>query len=298
MKLVSHSWVLLLTCFLAACSSTIPNLSTQSEVKPSVAQLELSSSQNKPKTTQNAPTTSPTAITPIPPTPEYSQPTLSTKFTKTTRHGITLSLVSFDDRKHSLALVDQLKGPGSQYNHSKHLGQSKGALAVLNGGFFNPDGSPLGQLRTYNTARGSYNSSSLGSGYLLWSASRPPMIVRSERYRSIGRPPYKHLLQTGPMLAEQYRSISKLNRTNNRTRSFLAWDGKHHWILGHASACSLHQLSKTLANQNLSGFRIHTALNLDGGRSSDLWISKTITEKEIHIRPFWNKPVRNFLLLK
>jgi hypothetical protein len=38
-------------------------------------------------------------------------------------------------------------------------------------------------------------------------------------------------------------------------------------------------------------------LNLDGGRSSDLWISSAVQGGPLRERPLWNKPVRNFLVL-
>jgi len=38
-------------------------------------------------------------------------------------------------------------------------------------------------------------------------------------------------------------------------------------------------------------------MNLDGGRSSDLWISSRVSGGPLTSRPPWNRPVRNFLIL-
>ena len=56
------------------------------------------------------------------------------------------------------------------------------------------------------------------------------------------------------------------------------------------------------ANANLAsgqhcGWKIHRAMNLDGGRSSDLWISSRVSGGPLTSRPPWNRPVRNFLIL-
>ncbi len=293
-----HYLYTLLFCFFVSCS--LPNHTT-----PPTQDLEETPSTPSPKpalqTTKPISQHAPLQILDKPAPSRGGPPPqqiLPTTFIKKNSTGITFSLVSFDDRKHSLAIIDQVNGPGSQYTSSMHLGQSKSALAVINGGFFQPDGSPLGQLSSYGTSRGKPNPSSIGSGYLLWPSSGPPSILRREQYQAADSPNYPHLLQTGPMLAEKGRTISGLSQTKSRVRSFIAWDGQHHWCIGHTSPCSLADLTTAIANKNLAGFRIHTAINLDGGRSSDLWVSKKIAAKEIHIRPFWNKPVRNFILMK
>ncbi len=52
-----------------------------------------------------------------------------------------------------------------------------------------------------------------------------------------------------------------------------------------------------LAGQPVPGLTIDAALNLDGGSSSDLWISSTVKGGPANERPFWSKSVRNYLVL-
>ncbi len=306
MKLI---WILTLSLALTSCQVSSPSRGT-----PPIAPMPELLSHPTPNKTANSslidrkplssrdqtrPTLSPQTPknTPLVSLPTENQPTLKTQFLEKKIEGIRFSLVKFDDRNHNLSLIDQPRGPGSQYADAKQVGQKYSALAAINAGFFTPEGSPLGRLKSQGKQRGHNNPSSLGSGYLLWSRTAPSQIIRRQHFSQIESSKYSNWLQTGPFLAENKQPISGLNTSNARVRSFIAWDGKHHWCLGLTSACSLAELSQTLAGRSIAGFPIHTAINLDGGRSSDLWVSARLHSKSTHLKPFWHKPVRNFLIL-
>jgi hypothetical protein len=59
----------------------------------------------------------------------------------------------------------------------------------------------------------------------------------------------------------------------------------------------LADLGNALAAGNPAGWPIVDALNLDGGRSSDLWASSAIAGGPLVRRTPWNRAVRNFLIL-
>ena len=69
------------------------------------------------------------------------------------------------------------------------------------------------------------------------------------------------------------------------------------WAFGVAEGATLAGLGSALAAQPLSDMNITTALNLDGGRSSDLWVSPMVPGGNLSTRKLWNNPVRNYLLL-
>ena len=206
-------------------------------------------------------------------------------------------MVAFDDRDYALRVADQPRGLGSLWNTAQEAASANGAVAAVNGGFFTPEGKPLGLLVEAGTKRGSVNKSSLGSGIYL-SSHAGSSIIRRETYlrNSIHLNP-QHLLQVGPMLAEHSKPVSKLLKSNLRPRSFLAWDGRHHWLIGCTEPCSLGALSKALAGRTPGGFVISDAVNLDGGRSSDLWVGKTVPGGSKTHRGIFNKTVRNYLVL-
>jgi uncharacterized protein YigE (DUF2233 family) len=216
----------------------------------------------------------------------------------TSRNGIVLTLVSFDDRQHQLQVADQTKGPGSHWSDSHSAAVASRGVAAINGGFFTPEGKPLGLVISHGVRRGHVNQSSLGSG-VYFSSSKKKGIVRRETYLKTSNQLGKvhHLLQTGPMLTENQAPISGLSKSQQRPRSFIAWDGQHHWAIGLAEPCTLNALSHALAGKAPGGFTIRSAVNLDGGRSSDLWAGPAVIDGGKTHRGFFNKPVRNFLIV-
>jgi len=225
------------------------------------------------------------------------QPKLATKLHKISHGGISFNFISFDTRDYKLEVADQPGGPGSLWADAKTVAAKKNALVALNAGFFTPEGKPLGLVIDSGVKRGGYNASSLGKG-IYYSNASETKITRSGDWRNILKTNPSQLLQAGPMLVDKGKSTKGLSTQNSRPRSFLATDGKNHWIMGHASSCTLSQLGKALDSLKIVDFAVMSALNLDGGRSSDLWVSAEIVNGPASIRPFWNKPVRNFLILK
>lgn len=212
--------------------------------------------------------------------------------------GVLLHLVQFDDNNYKLSVVDQKNGPASEWVDSASLGKTRNALAVINGGFFTPEGAPLGLLITAGIQRGSNNPSSLGSGFYFANNTYAGIARRNtinEVIRSV-RP--SQLIQTGPLLSYRGQAVKGLSTERSRPRSFVATDGQSQWLIGFAETATLAQLGDALSSKTLGGVKIHHAINLDGGRSSDLWISQSVKNGNKTFRAFWNKPVRNFLVLE
>lgn len=230
---------------------------------------------------------------------EQKRPILETTFQSTTSAGVQLHLVRFDSRKCKLVVADQANGPSSRWEDAKVAGNENHGLAAINAGFFTPQGQPLGLLVSQGIRRGSNNPSFLGTGiYFLPKKSSHAGIVRRAQLPAILQGKPSDLLQSGPMLVDRSSTVKGLSETDARPRSFIATDGSFYWLIGYAESCTLAELGKALSNAKLAGITIRTALNLDGGRSSDLWISPKIVPSGKHIRGFFNKPVRNFLILK
>jgi len=93
--------------------------------------------------------------------------------------GATLSYLTFDSRTHTLEVVDQ-PGLGATYQSSAQVTTATKALATINGGFFTPEGKPLGVLYHKGRKTGSLNTaSSLGSGvFYVDQTIREPVIAR------------------------------------------------------------------------------------------------------------------------
>lgn len=229
----------------------------------------------------------PNAAPPVAPSAPARVPLL----VRTTLGGIPVTAVAFDSRTHRLVVADQPGGPGSQWPDARAAAASRQGLAAVNGGFFTPEGKPLGLLVAGGWREGSLNrASSLGAGlYLDDGASR---LIRREGGASGGE-----MLQSGPFLVEAGRAVAGLSPETSTARTFIGWDGGTGWFIARSGACSLDRLGRALAGAEIGGVAARQVLNLDGGRSSDLWAGPAIPGGPLAERPFWNKPVRNFLVL-
>lgn len=236
----------------------------------------------------------PPATPALPSTPLQSARTTRGKFS-----GISFEGVAFDSRNHQLAVVDQSGGPGSQFPDAASAGRSRGALAAANAGFFTPTGAPLGLVISGGKRSGSWNSaSSLGSGVWYENSSGRSAIARRKSLGKSAASSMRELIQSGPMLVEKSRTVSGLDPSKSSVRTVILWDGGTRWWLGQTSSCSLATLGSALASGQPAGWPVRHALNLDGGRSSDLWISKSVKGGPVSKRAIWNRPVRNFLVLE
>lgn len=215
------------------------------------------------------------------------------RYHQTVVKGITLHCVSFDSRSHRLRLLDQPNGPGTIWADARAAAQSIQGLAAINAGFFTPEGKPLGVMISDGKKLGANNPSSLGAA-IWFEANGLTGIVRREK-TNFKAPT---LLQSGPLLAENSKAIQGLENNKTSARCFIAWDGGVLWMIARTSPCTLAQLSQSIAGQSPSGFPIQSALNLDGGTSADLYVAKEVAGGPAVHRAFWNKPVRNFLVLQ
>jgi hypothetical protein len=212
--------------------------------------------------------------------------------------GITFEGVTFDSRGHRLVVVDQPGGPGSEFADAAAAGASRRGLAAVNAGFFTPEGAPLGLVVSGGKRSGAWNAaSSLGSGVWHEDASGRSAITRREKLGRAAASAIRELLQAGPMLLENGRAVSGLDAEKTSARTLIVWDGGSRWWIGRTPPCTLAALGAALSSARPGGWPVRHALNLDGGRSSDLWISGAVEGGPLVRRPAWNRPVRNFLVL-
>ncbi|MFT7304003.1 MAG: hypothetical protein ACI8UZ_002849 [Akkermansiaceae bacterium] len=268
-----------LIALLSSCS--VPSPRAQTPATPQQPAPVIPAPPLPPTTQEIAP-----KVTPHPPAPSNPHPL---KVHTASLNGTTFTVVTFDRRDYTLKVVDQKNGPGSQFRSAQAAAQ--GSLAAINGGFFNPDGSPLGLVITSGEARGTFNSASfLGTGIL--DAKNLTLATRQSYRKS------PELLQAGPRLVWKGEPLTGLSAKNERPRSFLIWDGQNHFGLAHANTATLQGLANNLKSQPLPGFNLQYALNLDGGTSCDLWVSDSVPGGPTTKRSFFTKDARNYLALK
>ena len=245
-----------------------------------------------------SPAPKPAVDVPPPARPVSLEPAAAPRVATMSRSGIHFSGVAFDGRSHRLVVVDQPGGPGSRFADAAAAARSQRGIAAVNGGFFTPSGEPLGLVVSEGESAGSWNrASSLGTG--IWHDGTTTSAAISRR-GPFGRNDALHsenLLQAGPLLVENGQAVTGLDAGKTAVRTVILWDGGHRWWIGRSSACSLQSLAGALTASSPDGWPVRHALNLDGGRSSDLWVSGMVAGGPVTTRPPWNRPVRNFLVL-
>lgn len=203
-------------------------------------------------------------------------------------HPFDLQLIAFDSRDYDLKVIDQPDDWSGGGRITECL-RKVGAIAGVNGGFFSPQFTPMGLMIADGHATGSWQPNKLLTGAvvvhdtprLLWNAE-----VRNARDA-------RDFIQAGPRLVDAGRAVPNLERRKHTTRTFIATDGGHRWLLGLAHSISLGELAEVLAQPgNLGAFRVQRALNLDGGHSSALYFRTA--EGHEHADPGWST-VRNYL---
>jgi hypothetical protein len=231
----------------------------------------------------------------VPAKPAPRQPGFAPVVTRTEFAGISFEGVAFSSNSHRLAVVDQPGGPGSKFADARSAAASIDGLAAANAGFFTPEGAPLGKVISGGKHAGAWNrASSLGAGAFFENPTGDLAIARREKIPGSGQ---RELLQAGPILIENRRTVTGLNAEKPAIRVFLLWDGGSRWWLGRSSLCTLAELGSALGKASPAGWTHLHALNLDGGRSADLWISGNISGGPLNFRSLFNRPVRNFLVL-
>ncbi len=208
--------------------------------------------------------------------------------------SVQLTLVAFSTKDYGLKVIDQGSNQKQRkYSNLKAAMQAVSARAGVNGGFYGRDFRPLGLVvsdsRQIHPLRKS-SSGGITSG-IIWFGTGG---IHIERYQSFSSSSgVEQALQTGPMLVWQGRGVSGLSDSNWRPRTFVLTDWKGKWMLGVSSAVTLNVLSKLLNDPKvIHEFTTNRAINLDGGRSTGLYVGKESGENLYRSEI---SQVRNFL---
>lgn len=276
---ILHPAVLVVVFLLTSCSRP-----PDPRVAPAIPQARKLQGESPPVAAKPDPTAQPEPEPPNPPVPRHPL-----KVRKASYNGIDITALTFDRRDYRIDVVDQKGGPGSRFESAREAAGN--GRAAINGGFFGPEGEPVGVVITNGERRGYFNSSSyLGTGIL--DGNAVSLATRTTYQQS------DELLQSGPRLAWKGERLTGLSSASSRPRSFLIWDGAEHFGLAYADSASLKGLSEALLKQPIPGFTINYAVNLDGGTSCDFWVSGTVSGGGFTKSSFFRKKARNYLVVK
>ena len=170
--------------------------------------------------------------------------------------------------------------------------QQTGSVAGVNGGFFHPDGQPLGLVIAQGQRINRIETTRLLSG-VLYSDARGIYLQRRARFQD--HPGIDALVQSGPYLVENGRAVRGLSAHDASQRTFVATDGRGHWLLGATrTRLTLADLAAALSTPGaLTPWPVERAINLDGGSSSGFFFDRGSGVEPVVMRPW--KPLRNLI---
>ncbi len=173
-----------------------------------------------------------------------------------------IQLALFSTKRATLRVIDE-----PELNRSlADVMKSENFLAGVNGGYFDPEGAPVGLLRSGGKAIAPFRRAKLLSGVLLAKPGRV-RLLRASEFSSKSQWP--EALQCGPFLVDHGKPVAGLNDTRRARRTFVLLTTDQRAAIGSSGSLTLAQLAEVVAA--LGDLKIDRALNLDGGSSSAFW---------------------------
>lgn len=197
---------------------------------------------------------------------------------------VEVQLALFSTRNATLRVIDL---PDSDRRLAA-LMVSENFLAGVNGGYFDPDGAPVGLLISGGKTIAPFRKARLLSGVLAVRAGSVEIFRANEFPRQRA---WREALQCGPFLVDHGKSVGGLDDTRTARRTFVLTTADGRVAIGHCEPVTLARLAEILAA--LAPLKVARALNLDGGSSSAFWCRTN--EQTVSISEF--KTVRNFLVI-
>jgi uncharacterized protein YigE (DUF2233 family) len=165
------------------------------------------------------------------------------------------------------------------------------ALAGVNGGYFQPDLTPVGLLISQGKLVHPLARAKLISG-VFFVRKQKPALVRARHFSDTAG--VTDAIQCGPFLVERGGIASGLNNGRSAPRTFVFVTRAGNWGIGICRTVTLAELSEILTITDLLPTGpIVTALNLDGGSSTGFYLARG--DQSIS-SPEWTT-VGNYLLL-
>ena len=197
--------------------------------------------------------------------------------------NVEVQLALFSSKSATLRVIDQA-------NSDRLLAdvmRRENCLAGVNGGYFDPEGAPVGLLISGGKTIAPFRRARLLSGVL---AARPGTveIIRASEF-STKKSAWREAVQCGPFLVERGKPVAGLDNTRSARRTFVLTTTDRRAAIGYCAPVTLARLAEVLPA--LSQLKVARALNLDGGSSSAFWCrtsEKTFSVSEL-------KTVRDFV---
>jgi exopolysaccharide biosynthesis protein len=156
-----------------------------------------------------------------------------------------------------------------QIRDLKELIETRGALAGINGGYFDENMDPVGLLISNDRVVHRLQKAKLLSGVFYVKNDRP-WLVRTQEFP--GSKGIREAIQSGPFLVDGGRPVAGLNNDRVAARTFIFSCGNPVWGFGICRSVTLEEMGDILAQATIvPDHHIIRALNFDGGSSSTFY---------------------------
>ncbi|OYW74983.1 MAG: hypothetical protein B7Z37_15390 [Verrucomicrobia bacterium 12-59-8] len=205
-----------------------------------------------------------------------------------------MRLIFFDEKQCELHVVAN-SDPRTAWK-LEEIGHAKKALAVCNGGYFNPSGDfgPSGLEIAEGTRSDKFIAGQWVGGLMVKQGKSS--LVWSHEFQDATD--ITEFVQCSPWLVSEGRvwpvpPSKKLEPRNNRT--FIMTDAEGRWAIGTCKRTGLLELAHILVTPGIiSEMKVNRALNLDGGPSTGLWCRNEAGAVQFE-KPGW--AVRNAIMV-
>ncbi|MEO8043803.1 MAG: phosphodiester glycosidase family protein [Spartobacteria bacterium] len=200
------------------------------------------------------------------------------------RDDVEVQLALFARKNATLRVIDQ---PGSDRRLAEIMAGGK-FLAGVNGGYFDPEGAPVGLIISGGKTIAPFRQARLLSGVLAAREGSVEIFRASEfpRKRS-----WREAVQCGPFLVDHGKAVAGLDDMRSARRTFVLTTADGKVAIGYCAPVTLARLAAVLPA--LAPLKVTRALNLDGGSSSAFWCRTN--EKTISVSEY--KLVRDFVAI-
>lgn len=179
----------------------------------------------------------------------------------------------FNQKTETLRVIDR---NAKQLAPWKTLGEafsSSRASAGCNGGFTLPDGNPVGIVISDSVRFGDLETKHGSSGGIVIVKWNSISLQESARVAEADLVGATQAIQGGPFLVQNGKPVTGLDAKSYSRRTVLLTSGTGNWAILYAPSATLSGLAGMLGDgRTFAKFPVATALNLDGGLSSGIWI--------------------------
>lgn len=201
----------------------------------------------------------------------------------------------FDEKNEELRVLDR----GTIGPQGQTLGEAFfaiGAFAGCNGGVLRGTGEPVGLVIANGKKSGTFRPDGLTASGVLTVRDGHIALLKTSTVKEADLGGTTQVLQGGPLMVEGGKAAEGLDAKTYARRTVIITDGQLNWSILYIPSATLDGLARMLGDgKSFPKFKIATAMNLDGGLTSSLWVQRSENALPIYLKEV--DPVRTAIAI-